>query len=67
MIALFAGEVFYPRGGWHDMLGMFDTYEEAVEAFETDAIRVDWGQVVDLETGEVLAYLNSQDVQRFRS
>ncbi len=46
---LFAGEQYYPLGGWDDLKGSFDTVEAAI-AFP---IYCDWKQVVDGISGDV--------------
>jgi menaquinone-dependent protoporphyrinogen IX oxidase len=46
---LFAGEDYYPRGGWSDFIGDFDTIDEA-KNYKIEYI--DWIQIVDLETGK---------------
>jgi hypothetical protein len=32
MFLLFAGQTWYPKGGWHDYVGIFPTLETALEA-----------------------------------
>ena len=46
MFALFAGDSYYPSGGWDDFRGMFDSLEDAAAAYNQG--RYDWGHVVDL-------------------
>lgn len=55
--ALFAGMTYYPGGGWSDFQGSFDVPEDAERAGQAneDAGKWDWFEVVDLETGEVVA------------
>lgn len=48
MLALFAGDSYYPSGGWGDFQGMFDSLEDAAAAY--DQGRYDWGHVIDLRT-----------------
>lgn len=52
---VFAGETYYPLGGWDDLRGRFDTVEDAVVAVTG---KFDWWQVVDIETGEVVKELD---------
>jgi hypothetical protein len=58
--ALFAGDNYYPCGGWEDFQGFFDSLEEAqsVISFEKpvgDKCCVyDWAHIVDLEQGKVV-------------
>lgn len=58
---LFAGDQYYPSGGWQDFKKSFDTVLEAVKAAagntkDTDlrSGTWDWWQVVDLETGKMV-------------
>jgi len=47
---VFAYEQYYPRGGWGDFVGDFDTLEEVYAA---DLGKyTEWAHVVDLTTGE---------------
>jgi hypothetical protein len=45
----FAGDQYYPDGGWRDFRGSSDNFEEAVKLIKGR----DWGHVVDGFTGEV--------------
>lgn len=47
--ALFAGSRYYPRGGWEDFRGTYDTPEEAAQNGDGH----DWWHTVDLEDGQV--------------
>lgn len=55
---LFAGDNYYPLGGWDDFEGDFDTADEALGRLtylierKTFWNRVRWGQVIDLELGK---------------
>ena len=50
---LFAGQDYYPLGGWKDYQGSYDTQTEAEHAMQTLALDfVEWFQIVDLQTGE---------------
>ena len=52
---LFAGDHFYPSGGWGDFKNSFDTVEEAQEgAADELAGNSDWWQIVDITTGKVV-------------
>lgn len=47
---------YYPQGGWDDLLGMYDTLDEAKAAIEEDKEKglyqsCDWYQIVDSHTG----------------
>jgi hypothetical protein len=51
--ALFAYDTYYPRGGWNDSKGVFDTLDHAKaigDALDTH----DYYHVVDLMTGTVV-------------
>lgn len=53
---LFAGDNYYPGGGWQDFVDSYDTVEEAVAAGKPD--EDDWGKwyhVIDITTGERVA------------
>ena len=47
---LFAGDKYYPYGGWEDFKGSFDLETSALVAAANEA--ADWWQVVDTHTGE---------------
>lgn len=53
---LFAGDQYYPVGGWDDFKGSFDTPDEAVDAIrhptEPNGWRTDWWHVIDGTTGD---------------
>lgn len=48
MFALFAGDRYYPSGGWNDLICVYDSLDDAKAAFARG--RYDWGHVVDLRT-----------------
>jgi hypothetical protein len=50
--ALFAGETYYPAGGWSDFIGSFDSFSAADEVAQKE--NRDWSHVIDLDTGEWL-------------
>lgn len=50
---VFAGDQYYPAGGWEDFMGAFVTLEEAQDYYEK-LTGTDWKQLVDLETQTVL-------------
>lgn len=57
---VFAGEHYYPSGGWGDYRGSFDTLEEAQALIGTlGPSTYDWAHVVDLETGYESTLLQS--------
>ena len=49
---VFAGDYYYPGGGWDDFNASFDTLEEVWKYQKTALKNADWSQVIDLETGE---------------
>lgn len=50
--ALFAGDNYYPGGGWSDFAGSFDSALDAVaEGQRLLDGTSDWWQVIDLQTG----------------
>lgn len=53
--AVFAGDVYYPCGGWNDYRESFDTLDEARRYVFNWACRADWWHIVDLTTREVVA------------
>jgi hypothetical protein len=59
--ALFAGDFGYPAGGWHDLIGTFETVTEAKERYAQGRDRdkawatdFEWGQIVDMTYREML-------------
>lgn len=58
--ALFAGANYYPAGGMDDLVGRFDTLQEALAAAQDENPEdctggYDWFQIVDLTTFTVVA------------
>ena len=59
---LFGGHVYYPRGGWRDFIGSFDTVEEAekfhydgLESWEKEELgRYNWHDIVDRDNWAIL-------------
>lgn len=49
--AVFAGEHYYPYGGWVDFRGTYATLEDAVAVGK----QLQWHHVVDLSNGSVVA------------
>ncbi len=63
MYLLFAGDNYYPSGGWGDLKGKFYSKEEALEFYkaghrygEEYVHYWDWYQIVDLESLEVIDF-----------
>jgi hypothetical protein len=57
---LFAGDEYYPSGGWQDYKGRFDSVKEALKAAASGTKNLDfqgtwdWWQIVDLATGKMV-------------
>ncbi len=47
---VFAGDTYYPGGGWADFKGSFESLKEGMDA--AFKARADWAHVVDSTTGE---------------
>lgn len=47
---LFAGDDYYPAGGWHDCIGSADSVEDAIKAAADH--KHDWWHIIDAETGQ---------------
>ena len=52
--AVFAGEQYYPGGGWDDWEGSFETRSEA-DQYAAGLKYRDWWQIVDLKMGVKVA------------
>jgi len=57
---VFAGDNYYPEGGWGDFRGAYATKENALAA--ALAAAVDWAHVADIGTGEIVITLRDQKV-----
>ena len=64
---VFGGKHYYPNGGFGDLITFFEDKEEAKNEVasqlrneklpeDNDWVWFDWGQVVDIETGNVWHY-----------
>ena len=55
---VFAGDHYYPAGGWSDLQGAYETLDEATAAMKAEAedSLYRWANVVDLQTGKEVAY-----------
>lgn len=53
---LFAGEYYYPGGGWNDLVNSFPTMEAVAVAIDGlfNDIFTDWFHVVDRDTGKIV-------------
>lgn len=52
---VFAGDCYYPLGGWKDLLDSFDDKGEAIASADADLNPgYTWAQVVDLHTGKII-------------
>lgn len=54
MFAAFAYTSFYPRGGWHDLLGVYDTLDEAMEIVANRPESMENWHIVDVNTRTVV-------------
>lgn len=62
MYLVFAGENYYPLGGWKDFKGCSEDIDKAVAIKDLavlDTYCKDWWQIVDSDTCEVVAELKS--------
>ena len=50
---LFAGDNYYPGGGWEDYVDSYNSVAEAIAALGADSRKRDWFHVVDSQTGNV--------------
>ena len=48
--AAFAGDAYYPLGGWEDLKGLYEDFHSAMVAATPDN-KYGWGHVVDLHDG----------------
>lgn len=51
---IFAGENYYPRGGWRDYAGQADTLEEALLKVSHRRNVWDWFHIFDTEANEIV-------------
>lgn len=51
---LFAGDNYYPSGGWGDFIKSFESLEDAKEVGAKYSGNFTWWHVVDVNTGEVV-------------
>jgi hypothetical protein len=55
---VFAGDYYYPSGGWNDFLKGYDLEEEAISAANsldiTEDGKYDWWHVVDFSTQKII-------------
>jgi hypothetical protein len=50
---LFAGQNYYPDGGWYDMEGMSDDIDSLADAVKRLS-DIDWWHIVDMDTMETV-------------
>ncbi len=68
--ALFAGDQYYPAGGWQDYKGSYDSLTQALKAAAGDTRNTDlqgkwdWWHIVDLETGKMVEEGVSEVIRR---
>jgi len=56
-LLLFAGETYYPRGGWEDFIGYFPSVEAAKDTAlrrENDGYEFGWAHIVNSLTDEII-------------
>ena len=53
---LFAGDEYYPTGGWGDFISDFDTLEEVKKDILSGRFYKDWYQIVDTQNKEVVDF-----------
>jgi hypothetical protein len=52
---LFAGDSYYPSGGWNDVIEKFESCDEAINAMRASNKEFDWWHLVDLTTDSIVA------------
>lgn len=57
---VFSGWDYYPSGGYNDLVGRFETFQEACNALAVVMKQNDWGQIYNPVTDE----LWSQDARK---
>lgn len=57
---VFAGDYYYPLGGWGDFYDAFDTVEQAVECINGPAVN-EWAEVVDGLTQKRIMYFKQDE------
>lgn len=66
---VFAGDKYYPQGGWGDYESSYDGYEDARSAAlaltglgdPTNLDNSDWSHVVDMATGKIVFQVSAQE------
>lgn len=51
---LFAGDQYYPRGGWDDFIKDFDSLESAIEHVARRNVLRGWIHIVDTESKSIV-------------
>jgi len=58
---LFAGDRYYPSGGWHEFIGTFESIDEATQHVPAKALAkdefglpVDWAHIVDMQNHKIV-------------
>lgn len=51
---VFAGQHYYPSGGWDDFISSHSSLDEATDAAKKEMDAFDWWQIVDCETCSVV-------------
>lgn len=60
---LFAGDNYYPMGGFDDFRGDFDTIELAEQHLKACFSDVDWAHIVDRDTRVIIKKYNQYELQ----
>lgn len=53
MFLMFSGSYYYPEGGWRDLVGVYNTLEEAKNEAHTKGEH--WLHIVDAESLEIVS------------
>ena len=51
---LFAGVIYYPKGGWNDFQGTSDDASELVEQVAMSQVNYGWWQIVDTSSMTII-------------
>ena len=58
---LFAGNAYYPSGGAEDLIGKFNSINEAEAAFNPSNYTLGWANILDLDTLEIVKQIQSEE------
>jgi hypothetical protein len=51
---VFAGDLYYPAGGWEDFIGSFRTLAEVKEVTKDYMTEMTWHHTYDMQTGALI-------------